>query len=102
MDSTPPKKQTIGFTEYGHSKLKEISKRYRINQWMMVDVMIATVNEESPEFKEQVRKWQIVKGNNEVISPKVASSINALTSGMTEDEILALLERAKELNYKNL
>lgn len=95
MDKAPDKKQTIGFTEPGHAKLKELSKRYNINQWMMVDVMIETVDEQSPEFKEAVKKWRIVRGNSDVISPKVASSISELTSGMSEDEVIALLERAR-------
>lgn len=91
------KKQTIAFTETGHAKLKEMSKRYGLNQWMMLDVMIETVDEQATEFKEAVKKWEIVRGKSSTISPKVASSISELTSGMSEEEVLELLKKAREL-----
>jgi len=91
------KKQTISFTLEGHAKVKEMAKRYGVNQFMIMDVMIESVDEQSPEFAERVEYWQDLKGAKKTIKPELAAGINEITKGMSDEEIIELMSRAKAI-----
>lgn len=96
-DLTEQKKQTTSFTTTGHAKVKEMAKRYGINQFMMLDAMIYSVDEQSKEFLERVDDWRAVKGAKKSIDGEMAAAVNEVTRGMSPEEVKALLEKAKEL-----
>ena len=91
------KRQTVNFTVEGHVKLKELTKRHGVNQYMMVDALIASVDEESPAFLEQIELHIKDKTANKRLTKEVTQAVNEATAGMTPEEVVALLEKAKQL-----
>lgn len=97
MSGQELKKQTITYTSEGHAKLKELTKRHGVNQWMMIDTLIKTVDEENEDFlagiKEQINTKEATKAE---IRQTNAAMLEA-TKGLTPEEVVALIQKAKAL-----
>lgn len=92
------KKQTISFTVEGHTQLKELTKHHGINQWMMLDALIKSADNEDPALLAEVQKRIDIKEAGKVVDKEIAAALNEATAGMDKAEVLALIQKAKALN----
>ena len=91
------KRQTVNFTTEGHAQLKELTKRHGVNQYMMLDALIKTVDEENEAFLVSVEDHKRAKEAKKAVSREAAAALTQVTQGMTTEEIVALIEKAKQL-----
>lgn len=91
------KKQTITFTAEGHAKLKDMSKRFRVSMWKMIDILGKTADEKNPEFLAMIEEAIEAKGSSRAVSKEIAAAVSDVTRGLNPAQVKELLERARNL-----
>ncbi|NQZ53238.1 MAG: hypothetical protein HRT93_03180 [Piscirickettsiaceae bacterium] len=96
-EQEPFKRQTMGLTPTGSTKIKELAKKYNVNMYVVVDVMIKSADEESDNFKHFMDIAVEQHAKHKAVSKEISDAVSQVTAGMTPEQVVDLLEKAKQL-----
>lgn len=91
------KRQTIGFTPKGVERLKELSKKHGVSQFALVDALVRETDDTSPFFSKVLETAKETSNVRKKVSKEISQAVSDVTQGMTPEEVVALLQKAKSL-----